>query len=220
VAVGEVGGHAVVVSGSEDTTIRLWNAHTGAPIGQPLGHTDWVTAVALGAVDGHALVVSGEGWDIRLWDARAEAPVGQPLEGHTGGVTAVAFGTIDGRAVVVSGSHDQTIRLWDARTHLEEVVVSLGLRILSIAHQPDAAIAVGTEAGLLVFEFRQDDEIMKGEADGPTAVAFGIYEVAERARTAQEFYSKLHEAVHEARPDDEDSTFADASKPKKVVHLH
>jgi hypothetical protein len=52
------------------------------------------------------------------------------------------------------------------------------------------------------------------------AIAFGIYEVAERARTAQEFYSKLHEAVHEARPDDEDSTFADASKPKKVVHLH
>jgi len=52
------------------------------------------------------------------------------------------------------------------------------------------------------------------------AIAFSIYEVAERARTAQEFYSKLHEAVHEARPDDEDSTFADASKPKKVVHLH
>jgi len=52
------------------------------------------------------------------------------------------------------------------------------------------------------------------------AIAFGIYEVAERARTAQEFYSKLHEAVHKVRPDDEDSTFADASKPKKVVHLH
>jgi len=52
------------------------------------------------------------------------------------------------------------------------------------------------------------------------AIAFGIYEVAKRARTAQEFYSKLHEAVHKVRPDDQDSLLADASEPKEVVHLH
>ena len=54
--------------------IRLWDARSGAAIGEPLaGHTNWVTAVALGEVDGGAVVVSGShDATIRLWDARAE----------------------------------------------------------------------------------------------------------------------------------------------------
>ena len=73
VALGAVDGPAVVVSGSEDHTIRLWDAPSGAPIGEPLvGHTDGVSAVALGEVDGRAVVVSGSrDRTIRLWDARS-----------------------------------------------------------------------------------------------------------------------------------------------------
>jgi WD40 repeat protein len=107
-----------VASGSYDQTIRLWDARTGAPIGQPLeGHTHFVTVLAFGAIDSRAVIVSGS-YDetIRLWDARTGAPIGQPLKGHTGLVNAVALGAFDGRAVVASGSWDKTVRLWDART--------------------------------------------------------------------------------------------------------
>ena len=49
VALGEVDGEPVVVSGSGDHTVRLWDARSGQPRGQPLkGHTNRVTAVALG----------------------------------------------------------------------------------------------------------------------------------------------------------------------------
>jgi WD40 repeat protein len=35
-----------IVSGSADHTIRIWNAQTGAPVGQPLeGHTNTVESV-------------------------------------------------------------------------------------------------------------------------------------------------------------------------------
>ncbi len=38
---------SMVVSGSEDRTVRLWDAKTGEAIGQPFsGHTNWVNSVA------------------------------------------------------------------------------------------------------------------------------------------------------------------------------
>ena len=49
VAVGQVEGRPVVVSGGDDETVRIWDAGTGQPIGDPLtGHTRSVAAVACG----------------------------------------------------------------------------------------------------------------------------------------------------------------------------
>jgi WD40 repeat protein len=36
----------VMLTGSVDKTARLWDAATGAPIGSPLTHQDWVASVA------------------------------------------------------------------------------------------------------------------------------------------------------------------------------
>jgi WD40 repeat protein len=112
VAFGMIDNRAVVVSGSDDRTIRLWDARMGEAIGKPLeGHTFKVTAVALGAVDGHAVVVSGDDdGTIRLWDPRTGEAIGKPLE-SLNPVTSVVLGAVDGHAVVVSEDN-----VWDART--------------------------------------------------------------------------------------------------------
>ena len=49
-----------IVSGSEDRTIRLWDAQTGGQVGNPLqGHTDSVLSVAFSPDGRH--IVSGSG---------------------------------------------------------------------------------------------------------------------------------------------------------------
>jgi WD40 repeat protein len=117
VAFGEVDGQPVVVSGGRDETVRLWDARTGQPRGEPLrGHQGEVRALSFGEVDGQPVVASG-GQDriVRLWDARTGQLLGEPLRGHETSVDAVAFGHVDGQPVVASGGQD-TVRFWDART--------------------------------------------------------------------------------------------------------
>ena len=116
VAIGRIGDRDVIVSGSEDGTVRVWDAAAGQPRGDPLtGHTGWVNAVAIGRIGDRDVIVSG-GSDrtVRVWDAAAGQPRGDPLTGHTGWVNAVAIGRIGDRDVIVSGSEDGTVRVWDA----------------------------------------------------------------------------------------------------------
>ena len=75
-----------IVSGSDDKTVRVWDAATGQPVGQPLtGHTDGVDSVAF-SPDGTRIVSGSFDNTVRVWDADTGQPIGQPLTGHTGPV--------------------------------------------------------------------------------------------------------------------------------------
>ncbi|MGO9194388.1 MAG: hypothetical protein ACLP8X_38865, partial [Streptosporangiaceae bacterium] len=128
VAVGALpDGTPVIVSGSGDSTVRVWRLADGSPIGEPLtAHRGWVYAVAVGALpDGTPVIVSGDGGTpvtiggdgvgtVRVWRLADGTPVGEPLR-HDGGVLAVAVGALpDGTPVIVSGGGigDGTVRVW------------------------------------------------------------------------------------------------------------
>ena len=102
---------ARVVTGSKDKTIRIWDAESGAIVGEPLtGHKEAVNSVAYSR-DGRHIISGSSDRTIRIWDAETGAPVGNPLVGHTNSVVSVAYSP-DGRHII-SGSHDRTIRIWN-----------------------------------------------------------------------------------------------------------
>jgi WD40 repeat protein len=61
-----------IVSGSRDKTIKLWNTlgECKYTIGEPEGHTEWVSCVRFSPVTTNPIIVSA-GWDklvkVRLW---------------------------------------------------------------------------------------------------------------------------------------------------------
>ena len=70
VAVGELHGRPIAISGGCDSTVRVWDLGTGDPVGEPFtGHTDAVGAVAVGELHGRPIAISG-GFDstVRVWD--------------------------------------------------------------------------------------------------------------------------------------------------------
>ena len=96
------------LSGSRDSTLRLWDLATGETLHIFQGHGDWVSAVAVLADGSRAL--SGS-WDntLRLWDLTTGETL-RILEGHTRPVNAVGLFGNGSRAL--SGSDDNTLRIW------------------------------------------------------------------------------------------------------------
>ena len=126
-----------IVSGSDDKTVRVWDAEMGVQIGSPLqGHAHHVKSVAF-SPDGTRIVSGSCDKTVRVWDAEMGVQIGSPLQGHTHWVTSVAFSP-DGTRIV-SGSCDKTVRVWDAERGVQVGSPLQGHThwVTSVAFSPD-----------------------------------------------------------------------------------
>ena len=104
-----------ILTGSWDTTARLWGATTGQELRRFVGHTSGVTSVAFSR-HGRQVLTGSLDNTARLWDAATGREL-RRFVGHTRFLMAVAFSR-EGRQVL-TGSADDTARLWDAATGRE-----------------------------------------------------------------------------------------------------
>jgi WD40 repeat protein len=87
-----------IVSGSDDCTIRIWDARTGVIVAGPFyGHTDKVLSVAF-SHDSKRVVSGSRDRTVRVWDAETGAILLGPFRVHT----SVAYVTIspDGKQII------------------------------------------------------------------------------------------------------------------------
>ncbi|KAG8992553.1 hypothetical protein FRB94_011495 [Tulasnella sp. JGI-2019a] len=72
-----------IISGSNDNTLCLWDAKTGAAIGEPMmSHTDQANCVAV-SPDSTTIVSGSNDNTLCLWDAKTGAAIGKPTIGCT-----------------------------------------------------------------------------------------------------------------------------------------
>jgi WD40 repeat protein len=143
---------ACIVSGSEDGTVRLWNASGGSAFLRLTGHYEAVLDVAF-SLDGRRIATGSafgrrtnrvrESEKLRVWAASTATRVAG-FSGYTFEVSSVAFSHDSTR--LVSGSGDLTARVWDVETGEELCCLTHGdRRVTSVAFSPDGRrVVTGT----------------------------------------------------------------------------
>jgi len=168
VAVGEVDGRPVIVSGGDDRTVRVWDLATGTPVGDPLtGHDGAVNVVAAGKLDGRPVAISGSSdGTAKAWDLATGDPAGDLFIGHPGIVQSLAIWTAYGSALggkpVRFGSGvghlvaaSTITALGDDAWQSEHTTTELGSNVLAVTWGGTAVLAAGTELGIVTLEFPQ-----------------------------------------------------------------
>lgn len=112
-----------LASGSEDTTIKIWDWELGELERTVKGHTKGVLDVDYGGPRGGTLLAScSSDLTIKLWDPSDEYKNIRTLPGHDHSVSAVRFipsgaaGAPTSGNLLASASRDKTIRIWDVTT--------------------------------------------------------------------------------------------------------
>ena len=107
----------MVISGSSDNTLKVWNPETGKEISTITGHAARIRAIAL--LDDKWVISGSDDFTIKVWDLETTEEL-VTLTGHTRAVRAVAA-LSDGR--VISGSSDNTIKVWNLETQKVEMTL-------------------------------------------------------------------------------------------------
>ncbi|KAG8843576.1 hypothetical protein FRB96_003901 [Tulasnella sp. 330] len=151
----------IVVSGSEDKTIRLWDATSGAAVGEVMAsHTDEVTCVAV-TPDCKIIVSGSMDKTLQRWDATSGAAIGEAMIGHGGGIVCVIVSP-DSKTII-SGSLDHALRLWDA-------ISGAAVGQVMIGHHKGITCAVISPDGKTIISGSSDHTLRLWDATSGAAV--------------------------------------------------
>ena len=103
---------SLVITGSTDNTVIIWNALTSDSIRTFKGHNSSIESVAISHNDNYIVAGSYDDTAI-IWDALTGDTI-RTLKGHKSIINSVAFSHND--SLVITGSYDNTAIIWNALT--------------------------------------------------------------------------------------------------------
>lgn len=160
----------MLISGSEDNTVKFWSLPDGRWLNTLPVHTDNVSCLAI-TPDGKTLVTASAN-RLYLWTL----PEGQPrtvIEAHADLINAIAI-TLDGK-LLISGGNDKTVRLWSLPEGRPLATLDVGrgpIQTLALARNGKVLAAGGKENTLRFWSLPEGRLLMA--FSGSTSERFAI----------------------------------------------
>jgi WD40 repeat protein len=164
-----------IASGSQDRTVKVWDADCGRLLHTLAGHDGGVAAVAL-SPDARLLASASEDRTVRLWDLGTGAEALRLA--HRDPVVSVAFAPGGELLASVGGVYGARgeLRLWDVRTGREVLSrTDFDTEVIAVAFSPDGArLAYSVGSAIKVVEAATGRELLSlcGHPAAVRAVAF------------------------------------------------
>lgn len=162
----------LLLSGHDDTVLRLWDVNSGALLREFKGHTEAIRSVTFSSGGQYALS-GGADNTLRWWELK-DGHCLRVLQGHTNWVNSAAISS-DGRHGL-SGSADGTLRLWDIGSG--QCVSSLPAHegwVRAVAWSGDGSFCVtgGADTRVKLWDLRRGQcmRILEGHTDQVNSVA-------------------------------------------------
>jgi WD40 repeat protein len=164
-------GTRLLVTGSEDKSLRVWDLDTGNQVGEPLlGHDAGVKKIAA-SPNGHWIVSGAKNGSILVWEVAANETVTElkrvpvSFKGHEKSFWGPSVVFAPDSETFASASSDETVCVWKRETG--EIVLGplkVGSMAYSVAYSPDGKkLAAGTEEHIIVWNTKTGKELLKIE---------------------------------------------------------
>lgn len=191
-----------LITGSWDTSARVWDAHSGqvfrklgTELDQPQQEHRGKVNQAAFSPDGHTVVTASDDGTAKLWST-ADWRLLRTLQGHTGAVLHAVF-SHDSRHVLTA-SRDKTARVWDAATGQSLTVLAghdWAVRQAAFSANRQWVITASDDNSAIVWKLDQNQPTvlhhLKGHTAGVTSVAFSPEPEPTRILTGSEDYSAI-----------------------------
>ena len=135
-----------LASASDDKTVKVWDAVSGACLQTLQGHSSYVMSVAF-SHNSTRLASASEDKTVKVWDAASGACL-QTLQGHSSYITSVAFSHDSTR--LASASDDKTVKVWDAASGACLQTLDIGRSLSTLSFNASDS-GLSTETGAIIL---------------------------------------------------------------------